>query len=104
MRSTVCIAFGSADIVVNLPASEPPWSAADALRWFDEQFVANDCEPVRASGKVLAVDKVLAVASAIGQRGFEDDAALRLAFACAAEAALSRPMVRVDVEARTVTY
>jgi hypothetical protein len=104
MRSTVCIAFGPADVVVHVPASEPPWSAADARHWLDEQFIAHDCEPVRASGKVLTVDKLLAVAAAIGQRGFEGDEALRLAFARAAEAALGRSMVRVDVEARTVTY
>ena len=104
MRSTVTLSFGSVDIVVKLPADEPAWPAADARRWLDEQFIANECEPVRASGKVLTVDKLLAVAAAIGRRGFEDDAALRLAFAHAAEAALARPTIRVDVDAGTVTY
>jgi hypothetical protein len=104
MRSTVVIAFGTAEVLVNLPAGGAPWSADDARRWLDEQFVANDCEPLRASGKVLTADKLLAIASAIGQRGFEQDEALRLAFASAAEAALSRPMVRIDVDARTVSF
>ena len=102
MRSTVSIAFGNAEVLVNLPAAEAPWSADEARRWLDEQFTANDCEPFRASGKVLTADKLLAIAGAIGQRGFEKDEALRLAFAHAAEAALSRSVVRLAVDARTV--
>jgi hypothetical protein len=104
MRSTVCIAFGTAEVLVNLPAAEATWSADDARRWLDEQFIANDCEPLRASGKVLTADKLLAIANAIGQRGFEQDEALRLAFARAATAALSRSVVRIDVDARTVSF
>ena len=38
----------------------------EARRWLDEQFVALGAEPMRASGKVLVADKVLAVASAAG--------------------------------------
>jgi hypothetical protein len=47
---------------------------------------------------------LLAIANAIGQRGFEQDEALRLAFAHAAEAALSRSVVRIDVDGRTVSF
>jgi hypothetical protein len=104
MRSTVVIAFGTGEVLVNLPAGGAPWSADKARRWLDEQFITNDCEPIRASGKVLTADKLLAIASAVGQRGLEQDEALRLAFASAAEAALSRPMVRIDVDARTVSF
>ncbi|MGZ5129851.1 MAG: hypothetical protein ACXWCU_10780 [Caldimonas sp.] len=104
MRSTVCIAFGTAEVLVNLPAAETPWSADQARRWLDEQFVANDCEPLRATGKVLTVDKLLAIADAVGQQGFEGDEAFRLAFAHAAAAALSRPVVRIDVDARAVSF
>jgi hypothetical protein len=104
MRSTLCIAFGAAEVLVNLPAAETPWSADDARRWLDEQFIANDCEPFRASGKVLTADKLLAIASAVGQHGFEQDEAFRLAFARAAAAALSRSVVRIDVEARAVSF
>jgi hypothetical protein len=104
MRSTVSIAFGTAEVLVNLPAAEAPWSAEDARRWLDEQFIANDCVPFRAIGKVLTSDKLLAIAEAIGQRRFEQDEALRLAFAHAAEAALSRSVVRIDVDARSVSF
>jgi hypothetical protein len=104
MRSTVSIAFGPAEVLVTLPAGEPPWSSDDARRWLDEQFTANGCEPFRPTGKVLTADKLLAIASAVGQRGFEQDEALRVAFAHAATAALSRPVVRIDVDGRAVSY
>lgn len=105
MRSHVAIVFGADEIAVDLPADvRAPMSSFDARRWLDEQFIAHDCEPLRASGKLLTADKVVAVADAIGRRGFEDDAALRLAFARAVTAALARPVVRVDVDARSVTY
>lgn len=104
MKPTVRIAFGPTEILVSLPAAGAAWSADDARRWLDEQFVANDCEPFRATGKVLTADKLLAVANAIGQRGFELDEALRLDFARAAVAALSTSAVRIDVDTRTVTF
>lgn len=104
MRPSLSIVFGTAEVLVNLPADAAAWTAEQARRWLDEQFVAYDCEPLRASGKVLTADKLLAIADAIGQRGFEQDEALRLAFAQAATAALSRQVVRIDVDARAVTY
>jgi hypothetical protein len=76
----------------------------EARRWLDEQFLANDCEPLRPSGKVLTADKVLALAGAVGPQRFGDDAAFRDAFARAVVAALGKPVVRVDVEAGAVTF
>ncbi len=104
MKSNVTIAFGAAEVQVDLPAGEPAGPAGDARRWLDEQFMAYECEPLRASGKVLTADKLLAIADAIGARGFEHDEALRMAFARAAVAALSRPVVRIDVDARSVSF
>lgn len=104
MRSNLSIVFGANEVSVNLPADGAALSAEQARRWLDEQFVAYDCEPVRPTGKVLTADKLLAIATAIGQRGFEQDEALRLAFARAATAAVSQPVVRIDVDARVVSY
>lgn len=104
MRSNLTIVFGADEVSVDLPAGDTAWSGEQARRWLDEQFIANDCEPVRPSGKVLTVDKLLAIASAVGQRGFEQDATLRLAFARAATAAVSQPVVRIDVDAHVVSY
>ena len=104
MRSNLSIVFGAVEVFVDLPSTEKVHCADDARRWLDEQFAANDCEPLRASGKVLIADKVLAIAQAIGQHGFEEDETLRLAFARAATAALGRSVVRIDVDAHTISY
>jgi hypothetical protein len=104
MRPSLSIVFANAEVTVDVPTAGPALPPDEARRWLDDQFVANDCEPLRASGKLLTVDKLLAIASAVGPAGFERDASFRLDFARAALSALARPMVRVDVEARAVTY
>jgi hypothetical protein len=104
MRSTVCIAFGPDEVVVHLPSGEPAWTMEDARRWLDEQFVAHECVPLRASGKVLTTDKLVGIAQAYGRLGFEKDEAVRLASAHAASAAVGRPFGRVDVDTCTVSY
>jgi hypothetical protein len=44
------------------------------------------------------------MASAVGQRDFEQREGLRRDFARAAEAALSRSVVRIDVDAHVVSF
>ena len=86
----------------DLAGAEPMAHEAGRL-WLDEQFTALDCEPLRASGKVLLADKVLTVAQAAGASLLsQPDWGQR--FARAASAALARPIVRVDVPAMDVTY
>jgi hypothetical protein len=104
MRATVSIAFApDTELLMHVPASAPEWTLEQARRWLDEKFTEFDCEPVRASGKVLTADKLLAVAAALGPRAFESDSAVREAYAQAAVAALGRPVVRVDIGASTVS-
>jgi hypothetical protein len=102
--NVVRIAFGTEEVLVTFPESDTPWPVDQARRWLDDQFNAHGCEPVRPIGKVLTIDKLVSVAEAIGQRGFEQDEKLRLDYAHAAVAALARPGLRVDVNARKVTY
>jgi hypothetical protein len=88
-----------------LPVSATDAMAADvARRWLDDQFVANECEPLRASGKVLTADKLLALAGAVGPERFESDAAWSADYARAALGALGRAMVQVDVDGGAVTF
>ncbi|MFO1292456.1 MAG: hypothetical protein U1F07_05180 [Rubrivivax sp.] len=104
MREEVFVRFAQ-EREFELPLSgHAPLASDEARRWLDEQFVANDCEPLRASGKVLTADKVLALAAAVGAERFAQDAAWAAAFARAVTAALGRPVVRVDVEASSVTF
>jgi hypothetical protein len=78
--------------------------AHDAARaWLDQQFVSLDCEPLRASGKVLTADKILVVTQAAGAALFAD-AKWSAEFVAAVSAALGKPMIRVDVPSMTITY
>ena len=104
MRQEVFVQFGQ-DSEFELPVpADAAMSNADARRWLDQQFIANDCEPLRASGKVLTADKVLALATTVGPRRFADDAAFAHDFARATLAALGKPLVRVDVDGGAVTF
>ena len=70
MRSTVVVHFGPSDDVT-LYLDGPAMAADEARAWLDEQFVHEDCEPLRASGKVLIADKVLALAHTVGRSRFD---------------------------------
>ena len=104
MNTHLRLAYGPRELIVTLPEDEAVWPASEARQWLDEQFTANDCEPLRAMGKVLTADKVVAIAMAIGLDGFEQDESLRLNFARATCAALGRSEVRVDVDAGKVAF
>ena len=78
--------------------------AHDAARaWLDQQFIALECEPLRASGKVLTADKILVVTQAAGPTLF-GDAKWTADFVAAVSSALGKPMIRVDVPAMAITY
>lgn len=74
-----------------------------ARSWLDAQFVTLECEPIRASGKLLLADKVVAIAREAGAQRFAD-ASWGAAFAAAASAALGKRMVLVDADALSVSY
>jgi len=104
MQKEVFIRFGAdQETVVPLGASEG-MSNEQARRWLDEQFIANECEPLRASGKVLTGDKLVAIAEAAGAKRFAEDAEFRQGFAQAAVAATGKSVVRVDLEAGRVSF
>ena len=104
MRQDVFVSF-DARTEFEIPVHGAAGLAADeARRWLDQQYVANDCEPLRASGKVLTAEKVLALADAAGPARFRDDAEFREAFARAVLAALARPTAVVDVDGGAISY
>lgn len=84
-------------------ADEPPLAHDLARAWLDAQFTELDCEPLRASGKVLTADKVLRVTQAAGEALFANPK-WTADYVRAVHGALARPMIRVDVPAMTVTY
>lgn len=98
MRQDVTVVFGTGDAVeILVPAGAPIAAHDDGRRWLDQTFQANHCEPLRASGKVLTADKLLAIADTVGKQRFETDAPFREGYARAAIAAMGRPVIRVDL-------
>ncbi|MBA4175301.1 MAG: hypothetical protein C0505_01855 [Leptothrix sp. (in: Bacteria)] len=89
---------------IDLRADGPAMPADEARRWLDEQFVAQECEPLRGTGKVLTADKVMALAQTVAPAKFTDDPAWAGAFARATLSALGRPLVTVDLDARAISY
>ncbi len=83
--------------------SAEPLAHEAARRWLDDEFLRLECEPLRASGKVLLADKVLVVAQAAGP-ALLGDSEWFTAFARAASAALARPIVHVDLTAMAVSF
>lgn len=78
--------------------------AHDAARaWLDKQFTTLDCEPLRASGKVLTADKILVVTQAAGAT-LLGDAQWAADYVVAVSTALGKPMIRVDVPSMAITY
>ena len=104
MRSEVTVRCTPDDEFEIPLTGDEPMAADAARRWLDEQFLANDCEPLRASGKVLTADKLLGIAAAVGPRRFESDTAFRHAYARAATAALGKAVVHIDVDARSIDF
>jgi len=101
MRHEVTVRLAHGEEIVLHPADALPLE--EARRWLDQEFVRLDCEPARASGKVLFADKLLAVAEAADSGGFAD-AAWADAYARAALGALGRTTVRVDLENNAVGH
>ena len=105
MQREVVIRFGpGVEFALPHAGGAAPMAADQARRWLDEQFVANGCEPLRASGKVLIADKVLAVASTVGPARFDADRAWAEQYAQAVLGALDRTAVRIDVDTGAITY
>ena len=82
-----------------------PLSHELGRQWLDEQFVSLECEPLRATGKVLLADKLVVVArEARHHDGMFDDEQWRNHYATAAQAVLSKSLIRVDVPAMSISY
>jgi hypothetical protein len=102
MRNEVNVVVEGQEFSFSMEGKEP--LANDVARkWLDEQFVSLQCEPLRASGKLLLADKVVVIAREAGSKHFAD-AAWGAAFAAAASAALGKKLLHVDADTLSVTY
>jgi hypothetical protein len=104
MNAQVSIRFGpDLTLEFGVPLTSDAAAQARAREWLDRTYEQFGCEPMRPSGKVLLLDKILAIADAAGAKHFQRDAEWGRSFAQAVSSALDRTSVQVDVEGRTVT-
>ncbi len=103
MRNQITVIFDKGVEFTFSGADVPSMPHDIARAWLDGQFTALECEPLRASGKLLTVDKVLTVSQAAGPALFADPQ-WAADYASAVFAALAKPVIRVDVPAMAITY
>ena len=105
MRSEVIVVLDAGQEYRTDTSGLTPMSSDEGRHWLDQQFISMDCEPLRARGKVLLTDKLVVVARAARSRsGLFDDEQWRNSYAVAAQAVLSKPLIRVDVPAMSISY
>lgn len=98
MRSDVTIIFNARKSLELAVDVEPGGQASvDARDWFDHSWAELDCEPLRASGKVLLLDKILGVADALGYTKLSQDTAQAQEFARQSALALEKPRITIDL-------
>jgi len=105
MRSDVTVIFDArrtVDLSVDVVPSAQ--AAGDARDWFDAAWETLGCEPLRPSGKVLLLDKIMGVADALGYDTLTSDAKEAREFAQHAALALDKPRIIVDLPGLSVGY
>lgn len=103
MRNQVLVMLDKG-VEFNFTVADAPKMSSDVARaWLDNQFTTLDCEPLRASGKVLTADKVLVVTQAAGAALLGDEK-WSADYVQAVHAALGKAMIRVDVPSMSITY
>ena len=75
-----------------------------ARAWFEQNWESLGCEPLRVSGKVLLLDKILGVADALGYANLSSEPGLAEEFARHAVQALEKPRVTVDLPGLAIVY
>lgn len=104
MRGIVIVAFSrDREYELRITAGDKPLpTEQEGELWLSQQFEEFGCTPRSLVGKVLALDKVLEVARAAGEKRFAGDIAWAEQYARAVLATLKRASVRVDIEDNTV--
>ncbi|HEY0296660.1 MAG TPA: hypothetical protein VGC69_15125 [Bordetella sp.] len=105
MHSDITVVFNdNRSIGLSADVDPSPQRAADARDWFDAAWTTLGCEPLRPSGKVLLLDKILGVADALGYDTLTSDAKESREFTEHTALALNKPSIRVDIPVLTVGY
>jgi len=104
MNAQVSIRFGpDLTIEFSVPFTSDAAAQARGREWLDRTYEQFGCVPIRPTGKVLLLDKILGNADAAGEKYFQRDSEWGKSYAQAVSSALDGTGVQVDVEGRTVS-
>lgn len=105
MRSIVTIIFNERQsLEYTVEADTTPEAQAAARDWLEETWTRLECEPLRHSGKVLLLDKVMGVADSLGYDTFVEHPDRAEEFAQKTATALGRPVVTIDLPGLSVGF
>ncbi len=105
MRCEITFIFNSRDTLESMVEVEQDDMALHGARkWMDDTWEKMGCEPIRPSGKVLLLDKILGIAEAYGHDKLSGDASARETFARQIALALGKPHVTVDLPGLRIGY
>lgn len=105
MRCEITFIFNTRDTVDSIVDVEQDDMALHAARkWMDDTWEKMGCEPIRPSGKVLLLDKILGIAEAYGHDVLSRDVGARETFARHIAHALGKPHVTVDLPGLRIGY
>ena len=105
MRCEISFVFSARntlDLIVDAELTDA--GAASARKWLDDTWEQLGCEPVRPSGKVLLLDKILGITDAYGYSALSSDDALAQSVARQFAQALGKSRVTVDLPDLRVGY
>ncbi len=105
MQGHVIVIFDthrSLELSVDAPVTADQAHAARA--WFEQTWESLGCEPLRVSGKVLLLDKILGVADGLGHARLASQPDLAQEFAGHVVQALEKPLVTVDLPGLAIVY
>lgn len=105
MRTTVSFIFSPQQLLtLTVTPESSDTDAQQARKWLDTTWEEMGCEPVRPSGKVLLLDKILGVADAYGYTLLSEDTTIAQIFAGNIALLLGKPSVTVDLPGLRVGY
>ena len=105
MRSIVTVIFNERQrLVYVVDIDQAPEAQSMAIDWLDATWERLGCEPIRHSGKVLLLDKVLGVADLLGHDTFVNHADRAQEFAQQTAIALGRPSITIDLPGMSVGF
>ena len=105
MRCEITYLFNprdSLEVIVDVEQDDMALHAA--RKWMDETWEKMGCEPIRPSGKVLLLDKILGIAEAYGYEALSNNAVARDTFARQIAHVLGKPHVTVDLPGLRIGY